>query len=137
VYYCCWPCVCDTQDFIKVDTKTILTAQGPVKHRFMVIGNPCLAKHKIPSEAPEVRCDGERLIGAPMSDNGFVIIALFFDDDGSPANDESLFESHCTDRARQGYNSGMGEIFRQVAGISPIQVDSSIAPATPALTASP
>jgi len=20
MYYCCWPCVCDTQDFIKVDT---------------------------------------------------------------------------------------------------------------------
>merc|ERR1719265_2298038 len=21
MYYCCWPCVCDTQDFIRVDTR--------------------------------------------------------------------------------------------------------------------
>merc|ERR1711912_230017 len=41
VYYCCWPCVCDTQDFIKVDTKTVTTADGTSVHRFMVIGNPC------------------------------------------------------------------------------------------------
>ena len=25
MYYCCWPCVCDTQDFIRADTKTITT----------------------------------------------------------------------------------------------------------------
>merc|ERR1719478_538562 len=23
MYYCCWPCVCDTQDFIKVDTRSV------------------------------------------------------------------------------------------------------------------
>ena len=28
----------------------------------------------------------------------------------------------CTSRAEQGYNSGMGEIFRKVASISPIQL---------------
>jgi len=28
MHYCCWPCVCDTQDFIRVDTKTIETADG-------------------------------------------------------------------------------------------------------------
>merc|ERR1712153_40919 len=119
-YYCCWPCVCDTQDFIKIDTKTITTSAGPRQYRFMVIGNPCLKKDKIPYEAPEVRCDGERLIEAPMSDHGYVIIAMFFDDDGSRANEESIFKQHCEERARMGYNSGMGEIFRQVAGISPI-----------------
>eukprot|EP00966_Prymnesium_polylepis_P007046 162511-Prymnesium_polylepis.1 len=26
MYYCCWPCVCDTQDFIRVDTKNVTTA---------------------------------------------------------------------------------------------------------------
>ena len=41
MYYCCWPCVCDTQDFIRVDTKTIRTAEGPQKFRVAVIGNPC------------------------------------------------------------------------------------------------
>ena len=77
--------------------------------------------------APEVRCNGEELIGAPMSDNGFVIIAMFFDAEvGLEATDESVFKSHCEDRARMGYNSGMGEIFRQVAGISPIQVQAPV-----------
>ena len=28
MYYCCWPCVCDTQDFIRVDTKNVTTASG-------------------------------------------------------------------------------------------------------------
>jgi len=28
MHYCCWPCVCDTQDFIKVDTKSIVTEDG-------------------------------------------------------------------------------------------------------------
>merc|ERR1719191_2505607 len=23
MYYCCWPCVCDTQDFIRVDTANV------------------------------------------------------------------------------------------------------------------
>ena len=27
----------------------------------------------------------------------------------------------CTDRARNNYNSGMGEIFRRVASISPVE----------------
>jgi len=124
VYYCCWPCVCDTQDFIKIDTKTITTAEGPKQYRFMVIGNPCLKPKSIPYEAPEVRCNGNELIGAPMSDHGYVVVAMFFDAEPSvEATDETVFESHCAERARLGYNSGMGEIFRQVAGISPIQVD--------------
>jgi len=122
VYYCCWPCVCDTQDFIKIDTKTIMTADGPKQYRFMVIGNPCDKASQIPYEAPEVRCQEGRLLGAPMSDNGYVIIAMFFDDLGEPANKEEMFKEHCEDRAAQGYNSGMGEIFRQVAGISQIEV---------------
>merc|ERR1711907_10042 len=123
VYYCCWPCVCDTQDFIKVDTRTVQTAEGTKQYRFMVIGNPCNRKEKIPSEAPEVRCgpNGE-LLGAPLSDNGYVILAMFFDDSKKePAYNESMFAAECEDRKNNGYNSGMGEIFRQVAGISPIQ----------------
>ena len=41
MYYCCWPCVCDTWDFIKVDTLTVKTADGPKVYRFAVIGDPC------------------------------------------------------------------------------------------------
>ena len=39
--YCCWPCVCDTQDFIKIDTKTITTKDGARQYHFTVLGNPC------------------------------------------------------------------------------------------------
>merc|ERR1711907_927501 len=39
--YCCWPCVCDTQDFIRIDTRNVTTADGEKQYRFAVIGNPC------------------------------------------------------------------------------------------------
>merc|ERR1712146_800844 len=95
-----------------------------------VIGNPCHDAGKIPYEAPEVRCDGNTLIGAPISDHGHVIIAMFFDDEEQYANrayQEPEFKEHCDERARMGYNSGMGEIFRHVAGISPVKVAPQIA----------
>ena len=28
LHFCCWPCVCDTQDFIKVDTRTVALRGG-------------------------------------------------------------------------------------------------------------
>lgn len=139
MYYCCWPCVCDTEDFMKVDTKTVLTKDGPRIHKVAVIGNPCdnpgaLTKPfvqpfdgrstTIAQSAAEVRCGpGGKLIGATMSDNGFVILSLFFDatgDTGKLANDE--YRGMCDDRKDHGYNSGMGEIFRRVAAISPVKV---------------
>lgn len=183
MYYCCWPCVCDTQDFIKVDTRTVTTADGPRKLRFAVIGNPCdnaesllktfvqpfgYRSTTLEREAPEVRCrDDGSLEGATLSDHGFIIISLFFDEvltseeqqraigasatlaladsttstaattkggalapqplPGRMSNirdllfqDEYEFEDMCEDRKNKGYNSGMGEIFRRVASISPI-----------------
>mmetsp|Transcript_76335 Transcript_76335/g.221628 ORF Transcript_76335/g.221628 Transcript_76335/m.221628 type:complete len:331 (+) Transcript_76335:86-1078(+) len=161
-HYCCWPCVCDTQDFIKVDTRTVRTASGERKYNFAVIGNPCDREEELrrPFEhvfgrgmqtlqmlAPEVRCRDGVLLGAPLSDNGHVIIAMFFDaPEGSQETllapkvvqnaqpgrisniagvsyqDEFEFGPMCEDRKNKGYNSGMGEIFRKVASISPIQV---------------
>merc|ERR1712037_913266 len=54
-YYCYWPCVCDTQDFIRVDTLTVPTAHGPKQYQFLVIGDPCLdPKGTIPYQAPEL-----------------------------------------------------------------------------------
>ena len=35
---------------------------------------------------------------------------------------EDEYYNMCVDRSRAGYNSGMGEIFRKVAAISPIRV---------------
>ena len=139
MFYCCWPCVCDTNDFIRIDSKTVLTADGPRTLNVTVIGDPCLASGMlnkpfmqpfdkrmttIASEAREVRCGKQGLEGATYSDHGFVIIGIFFAP-GKQAQDGSSFDSMCTDRANAGYNSGMGEIFRQVADISPIEVGSN------------
>merc|ERR1719162_2261755 len=103
LHYCCWPCVCDTQDFIRVDTKTIATAEGERQYHFAVLGNPCDhpemldkpfmqpfnwgGETTLAKEAREVRCDNGVLIGATMSDNGYVIIGMFFDAVGGAKHD--------------------------------------------------
>jgi len=137
MYYCCWPCVCDTQDFIKVDTKSVTLSDGSTqKLHFTVFGDPCknpgeLTKSFVDpfsgssttlhDEAPEVRCENGQLKGAHFSDHGHVILNMFFDEEvGSTSQDESIYAGHCADRAQQGYNSGMGEIFRRVAQITPV-----------------
>merc|ERR1740133_794071 len=147
LHYCCWPCVCDTQDFIRVDTKTVQTRDGPRLFHFAVLGNPCDHEEKLQEpftqpfgqrrttlsrEAAEVRCgpDGE-LLGATLSDHGFVIISMFFDleqlaEGGVLLQDESEYGPMCMDRAANGYNSGMGEIFRKVAAISPIAIPATM-----------
>lgn len=133
MYFCCWPCICDSQDFIRVDTKTIRTAEGLHKMRVAVIGNPCddstaLAQPwtdpfskrttTLLASAEEIRCrKSGKLVGATMSDHGYPIISLFF---SAPSNfedtqaykrrhhfeDEREFASMCEDRKEQGYNSG-------------------------------
>jgi hypothetical protein len=164
MYYCCWPCVCDTHDFIKIDTKTIETSEGPVVMHFTVLGNPCdheamLLKPfvqpfdgrttTLKSEAREVRCsENGELIGATLSDHGYIIINRFFNVtlpgdhlptidvqtpgristvDGVGFQDEGEWSDKCKSRAEAGYNSGMGEIFRRVASISPIKVADPLA----------
>merc|ERR1719217_1518682 len=142
MYYCCWPCVCDTQDFIKIDTKNVTLSSGESRqYRFAVLGNPCdhpeelerpfvqpfynRGETTLKNEAAEVRCDQNgKLEGAYVSVHGYIIISMFFDEDSSlNSMDETIFEGHCTQRAAAGYNSGMGEIFRKVAAISPVNVN--------------
>lgn len=104
-------------------------------------------------EAPELVCKDGVLQGAPLSDHGYVIIGMFQDfprdADGNvlpiPAHDkeqpgrmtqvggisfqdDSEFPSMCQQREANGFDSGMGAIFRKVAEIAPI---SFIAPANP------
>ena len=40
--------------------------------------------------------------------------------DGTSYHDMGDWDGMCAERARNGYNSGMGEIFRKVAGIAPV-----------------
>jgi hypothetical protein len=46
MHYCCWPCVCDTQDFIRIDTKNITTAEGTRQYHFTVLGNQMSYTHR-------------------------------------------------------------------------------------------
>lgn len=151
VHYCCSPCVCDSQDFIKMDTKTIATADGPSTQWMAVIGNPCAqpgvlddpfvspfdgGSYTLAQRAPSLACTADGgLVGATLSDHGEVIIGMFQDtfetkeesaahaagqglafQDGASAD----FTSGCADRATGGYASGMGEIFRRVADVTPV-----------------
>ena len=154
MYYCCWPCVCDTWDFIKVDTLTVKTADGPKVYRFAVIGDPCRNEEQLDvpfvqpfdgrtttlrRDAPEVRCADGRLIGATHTDHGFIAISMFFDapseeeedrgvwqpgriqqSGGHVFQDDVEYSDMCSQRAANGYDSGMGEIFRRVAAITPV-----------------
>lgn len=180
MYYCCWPCVCDTNDFIRVDTLTVTASDGaPRRVHAAVIGDPCRrpealrepfvqpfygrGETTLEREAAEVRCNAAgELIGATLSDNGHVVIQLFPLAEGDGVGDklalpgaepgvvsqpgrirqdaasglrfqdEFEYAAQCEQRERDGFNSGMGEIFRRVAQISPVE----IAQLTPALGAS-
>merc|ERR1719443_986514 len=63
------------------------------------------------------------------SDNGHVIVSMFFDASkrSSGFGDEAEFKDMCEDRKAMGYNSGMGEIFRRVAAINPVEIRPALA----------
>jgi len=98
-YHCCWPCICDTVDQLKVDTHNVTDSSGTTQqYNFVVIGNPCgasdelpqgnpsvcsrpaeaMEEHCIPGEAPAVVCDGTSLRNAVLSDSEHIIIGMFF-----------------------------------------------------------
>lgn len=141
-HHCCWPCVCDMQNSVRVDTKTITTTDGPKQYHVLVIGNPCLHPDRLnqqfvdpfsqmttslQAEAPEVQCASDGgLVGAVLSDHGHPILGMFFTEDvtdGHPPEDASKYDGKCAARQASGYNSGMGLIFHKVAVINPISVD--------------
>jgi len=147
MYYCCWPCVCDTRDYVKIDTKTVTLSHGKKKkYHFAVMGNPCdhpekLAKvfddpfsgHKALKDiiSPDVHCDSDgKLEGAHTSDHGYIILTMFFDEDQPlKANYEEDYEYRCRKRAKDGYvagrdgEAGMGKVFQKLAGISPVKLN--------------
>lgn len=155
--HCCWPCICDATELVKVDTKKINTATGPKSFNFLVIGDPCLHEEELKTvytdpfsggqttlaqDAPEVTCHNGKLTNAVYSDNGYPMIGMLFDAPAGAAPQEAMlgtlpsseqvqanlisqdatwgFGKMCTERKKEGYNSGMGKIFHKVAIISPI-----------------
>jgi hypothetical protein len=135
--FCCSPCYCDMMEFVKVDTISVMGTQ----YNALVIGDPCTddaiinhdgtldkefydpfgrsGKVSLATEAPDVICEKSHgkyhLQNATLSDNKHIVIGLLHDSQGETFPDEE-----CEDRAAHGYNSGMGNIFRVLAGLNPI-----------------
>lgn len=142
MHYCsgcmAWPCLCDARENVRIDTKTV-TVAGNVqkKYKFAVIGNPCRTpgmagqlqqairdpvfreqRVMLQTAAPELTCDGSVLQGASLSDNGHIMLTMFFDDiPGAEAHSEQAFAKMCDSR---GQGAGMGPIFRTLAGVNPL-----------------
>jgi hypothetical protein len=159
--HCCWPCICDLSEFVRVDTKTVGTSDGPTQLHVLVIGDPCTNPGKLDQSfsdpfsgtpttlkenAPELACNASsKLHGAIYSDHGYPIIGTFFTDASdlsavaSPPTPVSAEDptfgwgEKCVLRRKSGYNSGMGLIFHLVAKIAPIPNS----PALPLPTVSP
>ena len=97
------------------------TLSGPVELHFLVYGDPCVDAGRIPEAAPDVACDARgRLEAATYSDGGHVIVGMLHTRDRSAQNAVEEVEGMCRDRAREGYQSGMGKIFIDVASINAI-----------------
>lgn len=124
IHVCCWPCICDLQALVHTDTKTISTKDGTRRFDALVIGNPCINPSKIPSRAPEVYCKKGELAGATKSDNGYIIIGMAQSASAIAAHrggkQAASIKGRCEYRASQGFQSGMGKIFIEVASINRI-----------------
>lgn len=106
--HCCWPCMCDITEMVRVDTKTIQAADGSKKFNFLVIGDPCVHPEKLDAtytdpftgaqgslsqDAPEVKCKAGKLQGAIYSDGGHPIIGMLFDDEPGELPQKAMLES--------------------------------------------
>jgi len=123
IHVCCWPCVCDLQALVKTDSLTIRTSDGRKHFNALVIGDPCIQPNSIPSQAPEVYCRNGELVGATKSNNGYIVIGMLQSEPLQTIRgyyEASMISNRCENRANQGYRSGMGRIFVQVASINPI-----------------
>jgi hypothetical protein len=121
--HCCAPCICDSTDWLTVDTKTVTTSDGPQEYSFVVLGKFCEAAGTdtslIPEEAPDVTCTGNDIDGATLSDQGYPIVGMLHTDGITGTNSVEMHD-FCEEREQAGYQSGMGQIFIDVAKINPI-----------------
>lgn len=146
VHFCCWPCICDTIDFIAVDTKMVATRDGERALDMLVIGDPCEKpgaldrpfdevlrgeQTTLRKVAPELVCKDGVLQGATRSDHGHVVVGRLFasreilglseqDQPEALPSETVSWRERCEERASGGFKSGMGRIFREVAKINPL-----------------
>jgi len=122
VNVCCWPCVCDIQQFVKTDYIWIWTKDRWHYFQAYVIGDPCINPGKIPREASELTCRNGILQGVTKSAHGHVVIGIVQPND-TPAESSASskdMQKRCYDRKKNGYKWGMGKIFVEIASINPI-----------------
>jgi hypothetical protein len=106
--HCCWPCICDETELVKVDTKEILTTDGPKRFNFLVIGDPCLHEEQLETpytdpftggqsslaqDAPELSCRNGKLSNAIFSEHGYPIIGMLFDAQAGAWPQKAMLES--------------------------------------------
>merc|ERR1712216_375222 len=72
-------------------------------------GRPLIREHMASSDKALATDEQPGRIGYALNGDGY--------------QDEREFVSMCRHRAQNGYNSGMGEIFRKVAAITPLETD--------------
>lgn len=125
VSHCCWPCVCDLKDGAEVVVKEYKTRDGQRDYNMLAMKiNPCKGRPDGPMDgdlrhqAPELYCENQRLRGADTvseSDLRPIIGMARVPQDGETA--ERVSHDRCTERAEDGYRSGMGTLFRQASGL--------------------
>ena len=102
-------------DYVRVDTLAV--ADGSLN--VLVIADPCSGTSgdfQPEQGAPDVKCSGGKLHGATFSAGGHPIIGVLFPVTGGEQDSET--QGNCAERPRDAngcYQSGMGEIFRNVA----------------------
>jgi len=120
VHVCCWPCICDLQQFVHTDELKISTKNGMHSFTALVIGDPCIKPEKIPRAASELTCKNGVLQGATKSKNGHIVIGLVQPNDTPAQFSATSKKQQCDNRKKNGYRWGMGKIFVNVASINPI-----------------
>jgi len=120
VYTCCWPCICDIQEFVKVDTLKINTRdKGEILFPVLVIGDPCIDESRIPQEASELKCNNRVLEKTTLSRGGHIVIGMLQKATYS-VNTAQSKQAQCDNRRLNNYQWGMGKIFLKVAQINPV-----------------
>ena len=83
-----------------------------------LLGNPCINPDRIPKEASELSCKDGELVGATKSDNNYIVIGMAQPQTSRGDKQASKYSNDCVHRASDGYKSGMGRIFIDLASIN-------------------